>query len=198
MSTPHLIWSEASDGHMGVSASGNRKKYFTKVGIDPKTIVDAVPSHGNKIKVISKRDAGKYFEGVDGLITKEKGITLALTCADCMPVAFFNPLSNSIGLIHCGFRGLENGIIGKTIKVMKNKLRIKKEELIVYIGPHICKKHYRMDLSAATKKQLIAVGIKPRNIKIDPDCTFEDRNLFSYRRGDSKCRNLYLLGMVKK
>lgn len=101
---------------MGISAPENRVKFFKKNKIDTKKIVDAIPSHGNKIIIVGKKEGGQNFEKVDGLITKEKDLYLSLTCADCMPVAFFNPIDNSIALIHCGWRGLENGIIQKNSK----------------------------------------------------------------------------------
>lgn len=184
--SPILYMSSSKDGHMGVSAPKNRKKYFAKIGLDPKRLVDIVVTHGNKVKAVTEKDGGKYFEGYDAVITKEKGLTLGLTAADCMPIAFFNPLTNSIGLAHCGWRGLENGIIKNTVKKMG-------KESVVFIGPHICAKHYRIDLASIALTQLIDAGVSEKNITIDETCTLENKNLFSYRRNQTKDRNLYLL-----
>lgn len=191
MSTAFLLHSTRKDGHMGVSAPENRKAFFKKTGIGKNNVVDAVPSHGNSIKVVGKKDGGKYFEGVDGLITKEKGIYLSLTAADCMPVALFDNLSNSIALIHCGWRGLENGILKKAVRKMTNG-KSENGELIVHVGPHICSKHYVRDLAEEAKSQLTESGVPEKNISIDKECTYESNQLFSYREGDKKERNLYL------
>lgn len=216
-SSPVLFISTVSDGHMGVSAPENRKKYFSKIGIDSKKIVDIVVTHGNKIKIASKKDGGKYFEGFDGVVTNEKDLVIGLTVADCMPIAVFDPIKNSIGLIHAGWRGLESGIIGKTIESMSREFKVQNSKLIVFIGAHICQKHYEvhvdvsgkfksfkgasfkdsrtfLDLGLIAKQQLIKAGIKEKNITMDNRCTFEDKELFSYRRGDIKNRNLYLFG----
>jgi copper oxidase (laccase) domain-containing protein len=193
-SAPVIFISSVKDGHMGVSAPKNRKKYFAKIGINPAKVVDVVVTHGNKIKEVSEKDGGKFFEGFDGIITKDTNLFLGLTCADCMPIAVFDPGGNSIGLLHCGWRGLENGVIGKTIRTMKNKWKIENGKLQIYIGPHICRKHYRMDISSIAKKQLLDSGVREKNITVDPRCTFEDKELFSYRRDRTKNRNLYLFG----
>lgn len=184
-SFPILFISTVSDGHMGVSAPVNRKKYFAKIGANPEKTVDAIPVHGNKIKIVTEKDGGKNFPGFDGIITKSKELILGLTCADCMPIAFFNPVEDRVGLAHCGWRGLENGII-KNMAVNMGK------KSLVFIGPHVCKDHYRINLASLAKRQLIDSGIDAKNIQIDSRCTFEDKELFSYRRGDTKNRNLYL------
>lgn len=189
---PVLYISMADDGHMGVSAPGNRKKYFAKLGIKRAEVVDVVPVHGNKIKIVSKNDGGKFFEGFDGIITKDKNLFLGLTAADCMPIAFFDPATSKIGLVHCGWRGLENGVIASMVE----KLKTKNEQLLVYIGPHICSKHYPTDLSVGAKKQLLDSGVLKKNITEDLHCTFDDKSLFSYRRNKTKDRNLYLLTLV--
>lgn len=212
-STPILYISSAKDGHMGVSAPQNRAKYFAKIGINPKNLVDIVVAHSDRVMIATKKDTGKFFEGYDAVITGDKNVSLALTVADCIPIAVFDPQTNSRALIHAGWRGLENGIIQKTIEKIGGKLG----ELKVFVGPHICKKHYEiktdvsvkfekykksvknikgkifLDLGSVALEQLLKLGIKRKNIFMDNTCNFESPELFSYRRGDSKYRNLYLL-----
>lgn len=214
--SPILYVSPSSDGHMGVSAPDNRKKYFAKIGVNEKGVVDIVVSHTENIKIADKSDAGKFFEGYDAVITKDKDIILGLTVADCIPIALFDPVIGVRALVHAGWRGLDNGIIGKTVKLMSEKFSVKSGNLEVYIGPHICQKHYEikadvsdkfagfpqavkhsrgksfLDLGLVAKIQLKKMGVKEANINNDPICNFENKNLFSYRRGDIKSRNLYL------
>lgn len=201
---------------MGVLGAKNREKWFAGIGIDPAKVVDIIVSHQDKIMIAKKSDAGKFFEGYDAVITKDKDIALGLTVADCLPVVVFNPANNSIALVHCGWRNLENGLIKKSINILV-KGKSENRKLIAYIGPHICQKHYEiktdvylkftkykkaikktgkkifLDLGEIAKAQLIEVGVKEKNITIDGICTFESNDLFSFRRGDLKNRNLYLL-----
>ena len=48
-----------------------------------------------------------------------------------------------------------------------------------------------LDLAKIAVMQLMGVGVSEKNIKIDKRCTFEDKNLFSLRRGDRDKRNIY-------
>lgn len=212
-----LYSSTAGDGNMSILAPANRRKFFDKIGITERQVVNLHLAHSNKVADVFSEDGGKLFERTDGLITNSRNIYLALLVGDCLPVAIADPVNNSIGLIHAGWRGLENGVIKNAVKLLEKKLKAKSKNLIVYIGSHICQKHYEvkndlvkkfkdypesvrkignkyyLDLGKIAKKQLIDLGVGGKNIRIEETCTFENRNLFSYRRDKTKDRNLFLL-----
>lgn len=174
--------------------------------------------HGNNVVVVSKKDIGKTIKECDGLITNSPDVTLRISVADCLPIFISSVESEVIGLVHAGWRGLENKIIANTVNLLNEKFKTKKEKLVVYIGPHICQKHYQvsadvsgkftqypnallrqkgkifLDLSEVAKQQLIALGVKNENIKVDIECTYENKKLKSYRRGDKTGRSVYLFG----
>ena len=54
---------------------------------------------------------GKYK--ADALVTKNKNLPLVVLTADCMPVLISD--DEKIGVIHIGWKGLENNIFYKTI-----------------------------------------------------------------------------------
>jgi hypothetical protein len=165
--------------------------------------------HGNRVVIVDKKSEGKTIKKCDGLITNLQGLSLSIRVADCLPIFFSSPTIDSIGLVHAGWRGLYKGIIGKAVKKFSKKP-------FVFIGPHICQKHYEiksdvadkfknypkaikkingkifLDLGEAAKEQLIESGVKKNNIKIDKTCTFEDKSLSSFRRGDLNKRTEYI------
>lgn len=184
-------------------------------------IVKMEQVHGNKVVLVSAKHLGKTIKECDGLVTNSSDVTLRISVADCLPIFLSDNINNSIGLVHAGWRGLDNKIIEKTITLMNKKLKVKKENLNVYIGPHICQKHYEikadvsakfsaypkavtfkdtvfkgrrtfLDLGQVAKQQLKSLGVSVQNIKIDKECTFENKKLKSYRRGDKLGRNIYL------
>jgi len=53
-----------------------------------------------------------------------------------------------------------------------------------------------MDLAGVAVLQLTELGVKAKNIKIDKRCTFEDKNLFSYRGGGGAKRNIFITKLV--
>jgi len=131
--------------------------------------------HGNNVVVVGNDDIGKTISDCDGLITSDCDITLCVKVADCLPISLIDKKSHTIGLIHAGWRGLENKIIKNAIKIIGNNIEVK-------IGPHICSKHYETDLVKIALTQLIELGVKKENIKVSKKCTFEDPKLPSYRR----------------
>lgn len=165
-------------------------------------------NHGNNVVAVSKKDSGEIIENCDGLITKDTKIYLKVSAADCLPIAIFDPFTNSIGLVHAGWRGLENGVIENAVSLMKEKYGSRVDKIVVFVGPYICQRHYEvkddvykkfldypsaiksakgktfLDLGAVAKKQLASSGVKSKNIQFDGRCTFEDKTLCSFRRGD--------------
>lgn len=168
--------------------------------------------HGTRIAHVDKDDIGKVIKSCDGLITNDPEVTLSIHVADCLPIFLYCPTTNSIGLVHAGWRGLEKEIIGKAVALLG-------KEVFVYIGPHICQKHYEikndvaekfskypkaikkikgriyLDLAEVASEQLIKSGVKKENIQIDNKCTFEEKTLASFRRDKSKVRTEYLFSL---
>ncbi len=177
--------------------------------------------HGSKVAVVSSKDKGKTIIGCDGLVTNDSAIFLKISVADCIPLALYDSVTNSIGLVHAGWRGLNMGIIENAILEMVKNFGVNPADLTVEIGPHICSLHYEvkedvaalfsnypkalktidekthLDLGEVAKQQLLRCKVKIRNIKISGLCTYEDASLPSYRRGDYKNRIHYFLQIPK-
>jgi YfiH family protein len=162
--------------------------------------------HGSNIVHVDKNDAGRIMENCDALISNDSKVTLSVHVADCLPISVVDKKSRSFGVIHAGWRGLEKEIIVKTIQKMVKEFSAGPSGFEVSIGPHICRKHYEvksdvsskftkypdsvsqkngkkfLDLAKIAEFQLLSVGIRKENIKIDKRCTFEDLSLPSFRR----------------
>jgi len=219
-----IFVSSKEDGEMNVFSDGiieenNRRKFFKKIGINSDKVILPVLEHGSNIKLVKKNDAGKLIKQCDGLITKEKGLFLSVTVADCLPILLYNSKTESIGIIHAGWKGLSKKIISNFIKIFCSEIK----SLNVVIGPAICKDHFEVkedlliifknypdflikkgdksfiDLKGIAKKQFINLGVLPSNIKIIEECTFclSDK-YFSYRKDKSnKVKSIIvLLGLI--
>lgn len=73
----------------------------------------------------------------DGQVTSQAGIALGMFAADCLPVLMADPVTGIIGAAHCGRRGLEKGVIGATVELMKLK-GAAPENIVATLGPRIC------------------------------------------------------------
>jgi YfiH family protein len=200
--------SQKLDGQMILRLGGdaNREKFFSKIGIDIRSVVSADLVHGNKIKVISSLDKSREISNTDGLITSERDVCLTVTVSDCLPIFFFEPKQGIIGLAHAGWRGVLANIAREMIDKMVSEYGIEASSIQVYVGPHIKDCHFEIkndildkfslypesvikregktfvNLSHIIISQLNSLGLKNNNIEVDLDCTYCSNKYFSFRR----------------
>lgn len=79
---------------------------------------------------ISLRD----IEGVDALITNQKGVTLVTYYADCTPLFFVDTNKKAIGLAHAGWRGTVGRIGEKVVQKMTELYGTNPSDLKCAIG----------------------------------------------------------------
>lgn len=205
------ILSEKKDGSMKVFSDQseengkNRERFFKNVGIDPKKVVSAEIVHGKKVVVVSDTTQS-IISGADALVTKEKNLFLSVTVADCLPIFFYDPVAQLVGMVHMGWKGMLLGIIGKTMETFK-KHGSDRKNIYVEIGPGIQKDHFEIqkkdehlfsmyrecvlyrenklfvDLSRIARIQLKKGGLVPNHINQSTLCTFcEEDTFYSFRR----------------
>ena len=100
--------------------------------------------HGTDIRIVDKSHTAKKIsfnknneEGIDGLITDERGITLCTFYADCVPLYFLDPVKKVIGLAHAGWRGTAGKIAAKITDKMIDLYNCLPKDILVGIGPSI-------------------------------------------------------------
>ena len=94
---------------------------------------------------------GRKFPGTDGLITAVPKVPLAVFTADCPPIFLLDPQRKIVGLLHAGWRSTVANISTRAVEIMSEIFGVKVEELLVAIGPHICKNCYRVSWSPVAK-----------------------------------------------
>ena len=144
--------------------------------------------------------------GVDGLLTSEIGVMLAVYTADCVPIVLADRRTRLLAVVHAGREGTRLGIIQKTLRHLA-QLDSRPSDLLAWIGPSICPQHYEVSMAIAeqfrnkfaafpgvvegrclalseiNRRQLLRFGLPPHQIEVDSRCTFETDDLFySYRR----------------
>ncbi len=96
--------------------------------------------------IIRERD----FSNVDGLITNITGITLVTSHADCVPLYIVDLKNKAIGLAHAGWRGTVGNIAKQTFIAMEKYYNTHAEDVMVFIGPSICKSCYEIEWDVAS------------------------------------------------
>jgi YfiH family protein len=168
---------------------------------------------GSEVITASKHSGVERESQHDGGVTNNLEYALMITVADCFPVLISDPANNAIGIAHCGWKGVQGGIVDKVIDQMK-ALGSDRENLIASIGPGICKNcyevkddvsdlfndafvHYKndsiyLDLQSSIIDQLTSAGVN--EIEVVDVCTYEHTDkLFSARKEKETGRLLSLI-----
>lgn len=220
------------DHNQFFSTNNDRKVFSETIHIPLSQWVGCQQVHHANIVVVNEKDCGKgslYFQDAidqaDGLVTCAKNVLLTIYVADCVPIYFYDPVKEIIGLVHAGWRGTVQYIAGIMVQKMVS-LGSDKKNIYVLIGPAISKNFYEidesviskidthfrkkvvtptkenrylLDLKAFNREILLQSGIFRHNINITTLCTYKDDDLFfSYRRDQGKTgRMLAYLGMFE-
>lgn len=79
----------------------------------------------------------------DAVVTRQPGIALGISTADCTPVLFADPQAQVVGAAHAGWRGALAGVIEATIEAMLG-LGAARERIVAVIGPTISQANYEV------------------------------------------------------
>jgi hypothetical protein len=150
--TAHAVFTRQGGVSVGVYASLNLSR---AVGDDPAAVTennrrmlgalgyrreDAVTAwlvHGDDVAVITHDDLGKDPRQVDAIVTRERGLPLSMRFADCVPIVFYDPLRNAIGLAHAGWRGVVINVVAATLRTMADAFGSNPRRMWAGIGPAI-------------------------------------------------------------
>ena len=122
-----------------------------QLGITPEDMVKSKQTHTDVVKIVTRENGGDGIlrpldesEPYDGLITNEKNLLLCTVEADCVPVYFYDPVKKVIAMVHSGWKVTVKKISQVAIEKMKSAFGCQPSDMLVAIGPHICKDCYEV------------------------------------------------------
>jgi YfiH family protein len=195
-------FSLASDAPVG-EVMQRWTKIQTDLAGDASGIVIAPQVHGTT--VIAHATPWEGFlrtRPADGHATLERGLALAVTVADCVPIFLVHPPTGAVALLHSGWRGTAGNILNEGIRTLSTA-GIAPDELHVHLGPAICGRCYEVSADVRSEllgtpatrsghvdlRSLIAAAAQAagvRHISVSPYCTRCDNDrFFSHRAGDA-------------
>jgi YfiH family protein len=157
--------------------------------------------HGDRILT-----HGSAWEGwlrcgdADGHFALDRGIGMAVSIADCVPV-FIAHASGATALLHSGWKGTAARIVERALDLFEMR-GIPSAELTIHLGPSICGRCYEVSpdvyerLTGRAVERATTVDLRAliadharlrgvRRISISPFCTRCDNDrFFSHRAGD--------------
>lgn len=210
----------------------NRELLAEKLSLPLENWVSGEQTHQTTIQIVDDQDKGKgaktnqtAIAKTDGLITNQKEILCTAFFADCVPIYFFDPVSEYIGIAHAGWNGTVNRIAEKMVLKFES-IGVDTQSLLVAIGPCISQGKYEVDehvishiegnerqntiISKENNRYLLSLkqlntdillhsGVLRNNIDVTAYCTFRDQHLFfSHRRDNGKTgRMLGFIGFAE-
>lgn len=196
----------------------NYRLFCRAAGFDSESLVTGNQDHHVNIRRVGREQRGvgvwreKDMESIDGLCTDERGVTLVIYCADCVPLYFVDEKHHAIGLAHAGWRGTAAGMAKVMTERMGKEFGTRPEDIRAAVGPSICKdcfevdepvareflalpgseyfvtgpdakEKYHVDLWECNRRFLLAAGVLPEHITVGNVCTMcESDLLFSHRK----------------
>lgn len=145
----------------------------------------------------------------DALITGVRGIGIAVSTADCVPVLLADEKGTVVAAVHAGWRGTFSGIVESTLRAIAEGYGVEPSRMKAAIGPSIkscCYEvgedvaslfmarlddwggylserggsKYILDLASANLSALRREGVS--DVEIIDVCTRCDEDFYSYRR----------------
>ncbi len=185
----------------------NRVAFAQAAGVAADDLVVAGQVHGTTIAEVGKAERGRGARGrddvvprTDGLLTREAGVPLFVSFADCVPVLLVaGRPARGLALVHAGWRGMIAGVVARAARA----LDIRGAPGAAVIGPSIGPccfavspdvgerfdeafpgtwRDGHVDLWEAARRQLEAAGYPSADIVTSGLCTCHDHEFFSHRR----------------
>ena len=183
----------------------NRRALAHALKIEEQRLVLPHQVHGTAIKAVdddffalTSEARGRFVEGIDGIMTDCKGVSIGVSTADCIPIILYDEAHHAAAAVHAGWRGTVKRIAGKAVNAMTLRYGTHPEQLKVLIGPGISLKNFEVgdevfdafrhegfdmnriavryekwhiDLPECNRLQLIETGVRAENIINSAICT---------------------------
>ena len=99
--------------------------------------------HGSRVVIHADDwDGWLRVDAADGHVAPTRGLALAVSVADCVPVFIAHP-SGAVALLHSGWRGTAARIVERGIEALAQR-GFAAGELRVHLGPAICGRCYQV------------------------------------------------------
>ncbi|MBD3918028.1 peptidoglycan editing factor PgeF [Paenibacillus sp. PR3] len=130
----------------------NRQLLSEAIGWPFEAFTCAEQVHSDNVHIVTVDDMGKgrdsrhsALQDTDALITNVRGVLLASFYADCVPLYFYDPVHEAVGLAHAGWKGTAAEIACRTVEAMKKAFGTNPSQLRGAIGPAIGGCCYEVD-----------------------------------------------------
>lgn len=138
-------------GDLPENIAKNRQILAEQLGVAADHILMPHQVHGVEVRQVAPEFLSlpenvrkMLLEGVDAVMTNQKGICIGVSTADCIPVLLYDEEHQAIAAIHAGWRGTVQRIVHKTVQEMTFAYHTDPKKLKAVIGPGISLDHFEV------------------------------------------------------
>lgn len=182
-----------------------------------RTTLHAHQVHGREVGIWNDPlpEGTLFVHGLDGHVTAQSGLLLAVSVADCVPVFIVDAEKRRVSAVHSGWRGVAAGATEAAIATMQ-QLGSELTDLHVHCGPSICGECYEVgpevhagvhpdrnppetntpiDLRAAILERVQGLGVPVDHLTVSEYCTLHGPGSFFSHRGGDPGRQMGIIGV---
>jgi YfiH family protein len=119
----------------------NRARAARAIGAAPERLLGLTQVHGIDVAVAEQSWQPGEGPRADAVVTRQRGLALAIVTADCAPVLFADPELGVIGAAHAGWRSAVGGVLEATLAAMRV---LGAGRIVAAIGPCIRQPSYEV------------------------------------------------------
>lgn len=121
----------------------NKRRALDAINLSVYSTYDVWQVHSAEVVCVDKpKEPDQPYQKADAILTDQKGVTLFMRFADCVPILLFDKNKGVSGIAHAGWQGTLLGIAEKAVQKMMETYGSKPEDIWAGIGPSICSYHY--------------------------------------------------------
>ena len=121
----------------------NRRRMAGHLGVGPEQFLNVHQIHSPDAVIATGPWQGPARPKADAIVTRQEGLAIGVTTADCGPILFVDPNARVIGAAHAGWKGALTGVLESTIETME-QLGAERGRMIAAIGPMIRRESYEV------------------------------------------------------
>lgn len=120
----------------------NYRRFCSALGTETGDLVLSKQVHQDTVRHVTPADKGKGFSlpsdyTADALVTNTPGLNLMVFSADCIILLLHDPMTQSVGAVHAGWRGTALDLPAKTVREMGRLFGAKPANIRAAIGAGI-------------------------------------------------------------
>ena len=128
------------------SENENRNALFAEIGLNHVNVYGLKQIHSRMVLAVDGNNPPSV--GADGMVTKDRNITLSVTVADCLPVFLLDTKTGAFALVHSGWKG--TGIALNALELTRERYGTNTCDIAAVLGPCIDTCCYKVDEERAS------------------------------------------------